>query len=553
MHDARHVGDDWEMEIAVFRKPQGLADNVINSILEDHEGRLWMGCERGVFTVMKEELHAVAEGRRRAVECVTFDESDGVPSAETTGQKSQPCAWNGPDGRLWFATTKGIAILDPNSVLRGSVSPRVVIEEVRADNDPVYMDGSILDPGMAAAPGGRSAATSSLGGRSDTTPSLGGWSGATPSSGNGSRARIARPSLQSVAPYSRGPNGTEADRTREVASPSSAVPPPRLPPGRARVVEIHYTANHFAAPEKIRFRYRISGIDKEWIDAGTRRLAIYTGLPPGHHRFEVIAGNSHGQWSAPGASFAFFLAPHFWQTIWFLPTVTALVITLALSLYRWRLKELRRFHKLEQENALARERDRIARDMHDELGTELTRIAVLGDQVRRQGDNLESLRSRLDEMANAARRAVDTASELVWWRDSRNDTLEGLVSYVGSYAECLCESAGLACRLDFPDAIPETPVSADFRKAVFLSAKEAMTNIVKHAHAYSVAVTVSIDPGELRMKISDDGCGFDAVHLTREGHGLRNIRQRIETQGGTVNWERGASGGTTLQVRVPLG
>ncbi len=158
----------------------------------------------------------------------------------------------------------------------------------------------------------------------------------------------------------------------------------RIPPGSHRL-EFRYTGLSFDAPERVRFRYRLEGLDANWVEAGSRRMAFYTYVPPGHYRFQVIACNANGVWNEAGASLPLTVLPHFWQTWWAMGFGVAGLLALlgrTVGLVEKR-KHQRRLRQLEQERALERERTRIAQDLHDEMGAQLCRISFLSEDARR--------------------------------------------------------------------------------------------------------------------------------------------------------------------------
>jgi signal transduction histidine kinase/ActR/RegA family two-component response regulator len=264
-------------KIAAFGTRDGLFDDLVVQILDDGAGSLWMSSNRGVFRVSKSDLEARAAGRIAEVRSTAFGVADGMPSAECHGG-SQPAGFRTADGRLWFPTLKGVAIIDPAHVPINTSAPSVMLEEVRVDRRSFDLRGSST-----------------------------------------------------------------------------------VPPGR-RDFEFHYTALSFVAPEKVRFAYHLEGFDAGWIDAGSRRVAYYTRLPPGHYRFRVRAANNDGVWSQDGAGLAFSVSPRFHETRWFPALLAAGLLLLAFAGYRLRTRHLRR-RQLELE-ALVDARTRDLRQAH---------------------------------------------------------------------------------------------------------------------------------------------------------------------------------------------
>ncbi|HTA30049.1 MAG TPA: two-component regulator propeller domain-containing protein, partial [Candidatus Cybelea sp.] len=282
----------------------------------------------------------------------------------------------------------------------------------------------------------------------------------------------------------------------------------RLGP-RPKRIAFRFTAPSFRAPERVRFRYRLDGEDKEWIDAGADRSAVFDTLPPGRHEFRVTACSADGIWNEQGASLAFMVVPIWWQTWWFQgAAVSGAVLLVAAILRQVLTRRFRQRLELAQRQAvLDRERSRIARDIHDELGTSLTRIVMLSqpdDEDIGIFDQKLSL-SKIHETAGALTRAMD---EVVWAVNPRQDTLEGLVSYISVFAQEFISAANLVCRLDLPTSVPPVPLSAEVRHSVFLAVKEAVNNAVRHARAREIRLTIRAETLGFTLEVADDGIGF---------------------------------------------
>jgi signal transduction histidine kinase/ligand-binding sensor domain-containing protein len=471
-----------------FSRDQGLPDNLVNCLLEDDFGRLWVGHDRGVYWVWKERLNEVAEGAAENVRAVTYDESDGLPTLDVNGQKSNPAACKTADGRLWFPTSAGVAVIDPARAVLDEVAPVAVVEEVRAN-------GRVL--------------------------------------------------------YSNQPPGPALGHTNALA----AVPGPafELPPGGGRVLEFRFTANTFLAPEKARFRYRLWGLSDHWIETGARREVILIDLKPGAYRFEVAARNHHGVWQERGYEMAFSVAPFLYQAWWFYPGCGGLLAGLAGLAVVWRVRELRRIHELERQNALNEQRKRIARDIHDELGAQLTRIAQLGDEADGAAASAERVRRRVQHISRIAEEAVDSIGGLVWANNPEYDTLEDLVAYLREYAANYLAESGIQTHFQLPETVPALPVTGLCRRNLVMLVKEALQNVRKHADASRVALRITVEDGVLELEVADDGQGLSTNEAGRAGNGLANMRERVAELDGEVRIESHPGKGTRIQVRVPLG
>jgi signal transduction histidine kinase/ligand-binding sensor domain-containing protein len=321
-----------------------------------------------------------------------------------------------------------------------------------------------------------------------------------------------------------------------------------IPPGRHQI-EFRYTGLSLAAPERVQFRYQLAGIDADWVLAGTRRSAQYNVLPPGDYQFRVIACNSDGVWNEAGAELKIKILPHFYETWWFQTFAVILVLGSVAGIVRH--TATRRLHKkmeeLERKQMVERERARIAKDIHDDLGASLTLIAVLGDLAKK-----ERVGERVEKMSSTAREAVKSLDEIVWAVNPRNDTLAHLIDYTGQFAADYLRDASIRCLLDVPDHTPVREVPANVRHNVFLVVKEALQNIVKHAHATEVWLRVGISEQRLRIEVEDNGCGFDRTPEDAWADGLRNMRQRLAEVGGECHIQSRVGKGTTISIKLVL-
>ena len=306
-----------------------------------------------------------------------------------------------------------------------------------------------------------------------------------------------------------------------------------VPPGH-REFDFSFTALNFDAGDKTRFRYRIDGPDADWVDAGTRRTAHYAPLPPGNYHFRVIACNNEGQWNETGAELAFTVQRHFYQTSWFLILLSAGALggTVFAARKIVAAKYRRQLARLKQRHAIESDRARIAKDMHDDVGAGLTQIALLTELARREP---ERVGKHLDRIAGSARQLTRAMDEIVWAVDPQHDTLEGLMDYISAYAEDFLHTAGIPCRMDLPVTLPAARVEAESRYNLFLALKEALNNVVKHAHATEVWLRLRIGPKTFTLIVEDNGRGIPVAG----GRGAAGVRaNRIAGGSGLVNLEK---------------
>lgn len=330
----------------------------------------------------------------------------------------------------------------------------------------------------------------------------------------------------------------------------------RIGPGRADVLKIRYTANHFTAPERMRFQYRLENLDDDWRDAGAdERLAVYANLAPGAYVFRVRAGTGRGVWDETGASLALAIAPHFWQTRTFYVLCGTATGMGAWGLHWLRLRRQRRLQSLEHQLAFERERARIAQDIHDDIGASLTRIQILGqvveEEINREG-GLSEARAHSQNIAATARQVAQRMDEIVWAVNPEQDTLAGFIDYISHAAQECAELAQLRCRIEIPPCMENRPLPAEFRHHLYLIAREALHNAVKHSGASELALRIQVSAGGMSIEVEDHGRGFDPG-AAEPGNGLRNLRSRAERIGAECRVSSTPGTGTklTLKVRLP--
>ena len=324
-----------------------------------------------------------------------------------------------------------------------------------------------------------------------------------------------------------------------------------LPAGAAGI-QFRFTATQLRAPEKLRFRHRLHGLDNGWQDAGTERATSYASLPPGNYTFEVSATNHDGVWNEAGDRIAFRVRPHFWQTSWF--RAAALLGSfgiLTMAVRAWSLRRMRhKLRLLREKRRIDKERSRIARDLHDDLGTSLTEINFLGT-LACAGANSAS-RERLQGIVERARRMAKSLDEIVWTVNPANDSLASTVSYLTSRTRESLDAAGIRSRFDIPSGFPQMQLDSERRHHLLMAVNEAVNNIMKHSGASVARLALAVHHECLEATIEDDGCGFDPAKLSAGRNGLENIRRRMESAGGRAVIESSLETGTRIHLTLPL-
>ena len=327
----------------------------------------------------------------------------------------------------------------------------------------------------------------------------------------------------------------------------------RVPIGRSRF-EFHYTALELSVPEAARFRHKLEGLDQDWVNAGVRRLAYYSQLPAGHYQFRVMGAGSDGVWHEAVEPLALEVVPHWWQTWWFRVGLGATALAIAALAVRLavRRKFRREMGRLQRERAVEQERARIARDIHDDMGSRLTEISLLGSLALRESSPPEAIREDVSRMMQKTHDLVGTLDEIVWAVNPKNDSLSHLATYICQFANEFLQSAGILCRLDVAPALPKQSLPSEIRHTVFLAAREALHNAVKHSGTTTLWLRMKVDDGVFVLEVTDNGRGFVPDAVAQAGDGLRNMARRMADCGGKFEIRSTPGAGTTIGLRLPL-
>lgn len=332
----------------------------------------------------------------------------------------------------------------------------------------------------------------------------------------------------------------------------SAPGPVELAPGQ-RDIEIRFTAARLGPPENVRFRHRLVGMDPDWRMAGSERLATYPSLQPGHYRFEVGAAGRDSQWQETVKSIEFHLRPRLWETVLVrVLGVLASIILLAMMVRSLSLRRVSRHMRLlEQERRLDKERSRIARDLHDDLGTTLTEINFLGS-LGVAGAQTPATRERLVGIVERAQHMAKSLDEIVWTVNPANDTLASTVSYLCSRTRESLGVAGISCRLEVDDSFPAVSLDSERRHHLLMVVNEAVNNVMKHSGSGSARLRVGWRAGQLEVAIEDDGRGFDPAAVAPGRNGLENMRRRMAATHGSLIIDSSPGAGTRIRLSLPL-
>jgi len=437
----------------------------IYALLKDRFGFLWMLSDRGIFRASIAELDLFRVDQKTDIAIAPYGAADGLPLVETA-TIGYPAAWKLTDGRLAFATRRGIVLVEPSRLSLVVDPPHVVLEDITVDDKNVTAE--------------------------------------------------------------------------EMAS---------LPSGRLHF-SFSFAGIHLVAPQRVQYRYMVEGLDHTWVDAGTRRVVYYTSIPHGRYRFLVSARTAGGTWG-PVTELPFELRPHFYQTAWFGVLLALLVAGIVIIIYRLRVRTLRgRF------DAVAAERNRLAREIHDTLAQSFVAVSMRLEtmaQMLRASSGIQSCREQLDQTRTLVREGLEEARRSIWDLRSEGPEAQSLPARLARLVRETTDQ-GTAIRLE------NTGVYRVLRQStedeLYRIAQEAMTNAIRHANALTIWLRLNYSLDRVSLEVVDDGVGFDASKgpTTEGGHfGLAGIHERARILKAEVMLESVPGEGTSMRVSIPLG
>jgi ligand-binding sensor domain-containing protein/two-component sensor histidine kinase len=298
--------------------------------------------------------------------------------------------------------------------------------------------------------------------------------------------------------------------------------------------------------KKVKYQYKLEGLDDNWSALTSRAEAPYGNIPPGRYTFKVKSMNSEGYWSKE-ASYSFTIRPPWWRTWWAFSGYILLFIG-AIWFTIWSAIENQR----KKIRLIIGERNRIARELHDDIGAELTRITMLS-QILQKNDKVEGdIREKLRKISETGKKVLGSIGEIIWTMNPQKDNLDSLAAYIRRFVTEYLETNGIDINIEFPAEIPARDISDEYRRNVFLVVKEAISNISKYSKATSVRISLTIIDKLAEVEISDNGTGFSVKEKENWGNGLRNMNQRMKDIGGTFLITSETNRGTLVRLSFPV-
>ncbi|MBI3194958.1 MAG: hypothetical protein HYZ34_10925 [Ignavibacteriae bacterium] len=306
-------------------------------------------------------------------------------------------------------------------------------------------------------------------------------------------------------------------------------------------VQIEFHSIGSGAGDVIRYQYILEGAEKEWSLPTSERTVNFASLSPGSYRFVVRAVTSEGLMSEQPASFAFVILPPFWERWWFLTLLFSFVATVLYGVYRLRVLRILEMERL---------RRRIARDLHDDIGADLTQIAIFSEVIKAKIQDKET-ENMLERIGTMARRIIGGMSELVWYIDPRHDTVKDIVHRVEEIAGGLLQGKEIRFSVACSSQVNDVKLTPEIRKELFLILKEALYNAVRHSNCSSISLEMKLNGKMLAVELKDDGKGI-VPERRQNGHGLENMRKRAEFFGGTLSINSSPDTGTVIRLLMPF-
>ncbi|MGD0479933.1 MAG: two-component regulator propeller domain-containing protein [Terracidiphilus sp.] len=457
--------DVWDGHKFSAAMNNGLEQAAIHAILDDGGGHLWFATGDGIARC---DSNAIA-GTGPASGCshwIEFSTADGLRSRETA-TNSHPSAWRSREGRLWFATPKGLVEVDPAHFAVNTLPPEVAL--IRFAVDDVPLRGA--DSGL------------------------------------------------------------------------------RVSAGHVHF-EFDYAGLSYVAPQKVRYRYMLEGFDHGWTEAGTRRTAYYTNIPPGRYTFRVQAANNDGVWSTTDAALSFELRPHYFQTTWFYLLLLIAGAGAVVALLRRRLRRAQREFQV-----VLGERNRIAREIHDTLAQGYVGVSVqlevLAELLRQR--RVDDAAKQLDKTREHVRHGLADARQSIWALRTQDTGETALPVKLRRMAEA-AGGSGLAARFNVFGAYRALPEETE--REVVRVAQEAIHNVKKHAGASELWIQLEYGPEGIALEVRDNGRGGalePAPESGRRHFGLTGMKERAAAIGGTLDVTSEAGEGTTIRLHAPAG
>jgi len=320
---------------------------------------------------------------------------------------------------------------------------------------------------------------------------------------------------------------------------------------RENTFSFNFSAITFQHTTDYSFEYKLDNYDEDWIKSGDIHYTRYSKIPPGKYVFNLRVADITGRTSSFTKTLEIEINKAFWQTNTFKIAVVSFILLIGWLFSKWYVNNKLRNQQLafERQQTIEKERTRIATDMHDDLGAGLSRIKFLSETIGIKKQLQEPIEEDVNKIREYSHEMIDKMGEIVWALNEKNDSLSDLLSYTRAYTMEYLSQNGIECKTEMPDSFPSVFVSGEFRRNIFLTIKEALHNVVKHAQATEVKLIININH-KLSIQIKDNGTGFDKNNIRLFSNGLSNMESRVKEIGGKI--EITNKDGTLVNLWIPL-
>ena len=482
------------------KNPNSISSNTIDCFYNDGKGTVWIGTAWGLDRFDKKTERFIA-----------YTTKDGLPDNEVSGILADE------NGNLWLSTTKGLCKFTPPS--SENIKP-----VCRNYNKSDGLPSDEIGPGLKG---------------NDGNFYLSCKEGIV----------AFKPDKLKDNPYIPPVLINDFSIFNKSVVPGDSTLILKLPVGETKEIRLSYKQNVFAFtftalsyihPEKNKFAYKLEGFDKEWTytDA-TRHFANYTNIDPGEYTFKVKASNNDGVWNEEGASIKLIITPPYWQTWWFKILCIFAGGIILYAIWHGRMQKLRDIRRI---------RNKIASDLHDDLGATLSSISIMSELVNQQvKDQSPQTSSLLEKIGSSSRNMIESVNDMVWAINAKNDSFENIITRMRTFASGILSAKDIAFHFDFDRNLLQSKLKMELRRNFYLLFKEAVNNIAKYSGASTAFVIIWNRDNNLKMTIRDDGNGF-MINTVKAGNGLLNMQLRAEVMKAHFNLESVPGKGTTIQL-----
>lgn len=325
----------------------------------------------------------------------------------------------------------------------------------------------------------------------------------------------------------------------------------------------NYNQNNFrfavAAPcfvnaGNLRFDFLLKNETDSWNQYASENFYNINNLPAGRYQLTVTVSYPGKIYPDKEITYSFKILSPFWKRWWFIGLIillAALILWVSIRAY-YKRKLTAQKNEADKKQAVEKERNRISRDMHDDLGSGLTKIAILSEVAKKQLAEPVKAKEQLEKISVSSRELVDNLQDIIWVLNPRNDSLESLAAYIREYALKYFEPLAVKMQFIYPEDFSKQPLSEEKRRNVFLTVKESLHNIAKHAWCNEVTISIGQSPQQFEISIKDDGKGFDPEQARLFANGLKNMQNRIEQVGGMFSIQSEPGNGTLSIMTIPV-